>query len=206
MEKMIHCKSCGKEIASSAKSCPHCGAKKKPGCLRTALAAFLIFIGIGLIAGALSDNDGPVKVPSESQGTAQTTQPAEDPVFTVGDTAAMDDIYVTLVDIHEYDGKFLEPEEGNTFVAFELLIENKSDEEIIVSSLMCFEAYFDDFSKDISFGAETEMKMDSLNGSIAPGKKMTGAIGYEVPEDWKTAELHFNPDWGYKEFVFTYSK
>ena len=206
MEKMIHCKSCGKEIAKSAKACPHCGAKAKPGCFRIVLAVFLIFIGIGLIAGALSEDEGPVKVPSESQGTAQTTQPAEDPVFTVGDTAAMDDIYVTLVEIHEYDGEFLEPEDGNTFVAFELLIENKSDEDIVVSSLMCFEAYFDDFSKDISLSAATESGKDTLDGTVAAGKKMSGVVGYEVPEGWKTAELRFNPDWGNKEFVFTYSK
>lgn len=206
MQKMIHCKACGKEIAKSAKACPHCGAKAKPGCLRTVLAVFLIFIGIGLIAGALSDDEGPVKVPSESQSVAQTTQPTEEPVFTVGDTATMDDIYVTLVEVHEYDGKYLEPEEGNTFVAFELLIENKSDEDIVVSSLMCFEAYFDDFSKDISLGAETESGMNTLDGTVAAGKKMSGAIAYEVPNDWQTAELRFNPDWGNKEFVFTYSK
>jgi len=29
MSKMIKCKSCSQEIASSAKSCPGCGAKNK---------------------------------------------------------------------------------------------------------------------------------------------------------------------------------
>lgn len=29
MAKMTNCKSCGKEIAASAKTCPHCGAKNK---------------------------------------------------------------------------------------------------------------------------------------------------------------------------------
>ncbi|WP_236885879.1 zinc-ribbon domain-containing protein [Clostridioides difficile] len=29
MSKMIQCKSCSKEIASNAKSCPNCGAKNK---------------------------------------------------------------------------------------------------------------------------------------------------------------------------------
>lgn len=204
MEKMIRCKACGKEIAKSAKACPSCGAKnKKPpiGCL-VVVVLLILFAALG----AGGEDDGPVKVPSESQNVAQTTQATEEPVFTVGDTAAMDDIYVTLVEVHEFDGKYLEPEEGNTFVAFELLIENKSDEDIVVSSLMCFEAYFDDFSKDISLGAETESGMDTLDGTVAAGKKMTGAIAYEVPKDWQAAELHFNPDFGSKEFVFTYSK
>lgn len=30
MNKMINCKTCGKEIAASAKVCPSCGAKNKP--------------------------------------------------------------------------------------------------------------------------------------------------------------------------------
>lgn len=204
MQKMIHCKACGKEIAKSAKACPHCGAKnKKPpiGCL----VALVLVILLAALGSAVGD-DGPVKVPNESNSVAQTTQPAEGPVFTIGDTAAMDDIHVTLVDIHEYNGEFMHPEDGNVYVAFELLIENKSDEEIVVSSLMCFEAYFDDFAANYSLSAQTESNLNPLDGEIAPGKKMTGAICYEVPEDWAAAELRFNPDWGYKEFVFTYSK
>lgn len=204
MEKMIRCKACGKEIAKSAKSCPHCGAKnKKPpvGCLIALIVVLLL-----MIVGMTGEDDGPVKVPNESQPGAQTTQPAEDPVFSVGDTAAMDDIYVTLVDIHEYDGDFMHPEDGNTYVGFELLIENKSDKPIVVSSLMCFEAYFDDFATNYSLGAQTESDLNQLDGEIAPGKKITGAMCYEVPADWTTAELHFNPDWGNKEFVFNYSK
>lgn len=205
MSKLISCKSCGKEIAKSAKACPHCGAKPKPGCLRIALTVFLIFIGIGLIASALSGNDEPTKVPTESNApAAETTEAPAD--FTVGDTVTKKDVYVTLVDVREFDGEFLHPEEGNVFVAFELEIENKSDSPLAISSLMCFEAYFDDYAANISLGAETESGSNQLDGEIAPGKKMKGTICYEVPADWATAELHFNPDLYGADFVFVYSK
>ena len=205
MSKLIFCKSCGKEIAKSAKACPHCGAKPNPGCLRIALAVFLIFIGIGLIGSALSGNDEPAKVPTESNAPAvETTEVPAD--FTVGDTVTKKDVYVTLVDVREFDGEFLHPEEGNVFVAFELEIENKSDSPIAISSLMCFEAYFDDYAANFSLGAETESGSNQLDGEIAPGKKMKGAICYEVPADWSTAELHFNPDLYGADFVFVYSK
>lgn len=205
MSKLISCKSCGREIAKSAKACPHCGAKPKPGCLRIALAVFLIFIGIGLIGSALSGNNEPTKVPTESNAPAvETTEAPAD--FTVGDTVTKKDVYVTLVDVREFDGEFLHPEEGNVFVAFELEIENKSDSPLAISSLMCFEAYFDDYAANFSLGAETESGSNQLDGEIAPGKKMKGAICYEVPADWATAELHFNPDLYGADFVFVYSK
>lgn len=205
MSKLIFCKSCGKEIAKSAKACPHCGAKPKPGCLRIALAVFLIFIGIGLIGSALSGNDEPTKVPTESNAPAvETTEaPAN---FTVGDTVTKKDVYVTLIDVREFDGELLHPEDGNVFVAFELEIENKSDSPLAISSLMCFEAYFDDYAANFSLGAETESGSNQLDGEIATGKKMKGAICYEVPADWATAELHFNPDLYGADFVFVYSK
>lgn len=205
MSKLISCKSCGKEIAKSAKACPHCGAKPKPGCLRIALAVFLIFIGISLIGSALSGNNEPTKVPTESNAPAvETTEAPAD--FTVGDTVTKKDVYVTLVDVREFDGEFLHPEEGNVFVAFELEIENKSDSPLAISSLMCFEVYFDDYAANFSLGAETESGSNQLDGEIAPGKKMKGAICYEVPADWATAELHFNPDLYGADFVFVYSK
>ena len=57
MSKLIKCKSCGADIAKSAKACPQCGAKKKPGCLRTVLATVLLFFGLILIIGSIGGND-----------------------------------------------------------------------------------------------------------------------------------------------------
>jgi hypothetical protein len=166
---------------------------------------FLIFIGIGLIGSALSGNNEPTKVPTESNSPAvETTEAPAD--FTVGDTVTKKDVYVTLVNVREFDGEFLHPEEGNVFVAFELEIENKSDSPLAISSLMCFEAYFDDYASNFSLGAQTESDEGQLDGEIAPGKKMKGAICYEVPADWAAAELHFNPDLYGADFVFVYSK
>ena len=204
MAKIIVCKTCGKEIAKSAKACPHCGAKQKPGCLRSVLAVFLLLFGIAMILGALGGEENPTKVPGESQPVTQAEQPTDDPVFTVGDTVEMRDIYVTLIDVYEFSGDFMQPQDGIVFVAFELLIENKSDDSVAVSSLLCFEAYFDDFVANYNIGAQAESGKNQLDGEIAPGKKMTGAICYEVPEDWTTTEI--NIDLGISEFTFTYNK
>jgi hypothetical protein len=50
MKKMINCKTCGAEIASSAKSCPSCGAKNKPPIYIRVLAVFSsLFIAIVIV-------------------------------------------------------------------------------------------------------------------------------------------------------------
>ena len=50
MEKMIFCKSCGKEIAKSAKSCPSCGAKNtKPFYKRWWFWLIVVFVFFGVI-------------------------------------------------------------------------------------------------------------------------------------------------------------
>lgn len=206
MAKMVMCKACGKEIAKSAKACPNCGAKnkKRVGCL----AAMCFLVAFVAFAAASGSNE-PVKVENNTPtGEAvQSATTANDTVFTVGDTAVMDDVYVTFVGIEEYKGdEFMHPEDGNIYVSCEFLIENKSGSTLTVSSLLCFEAYFDDFSASFSLGAQTASDLGQLDGEIAAGKKMSGAICYEVPKDWTTAEIRFNPDFGYNEFVFTYSK
>lgn len=57
MGKMIQCKSCSKEIASNAKSCPGCGAKnKKPIYKRPWFIVIAFFIIVGAIGGSGDDD------------------------------------------------------------------------------------------------------------------------------------------------------
>lgn len=56
MAKMIKCKTCGADIASSAKSCPSCGAKNKKPFFKKVWFWVLIVIIIGA-AGAGASND-----------------------------------------------------------------------------------------------------------------------------------------------------
>lgn len=46
-----------------------------------------------------------------------------------------------------------------------------------------------------------------LDGTISPGKKMDGMVGFEAPKDWKTMEIHFKDDvWSNSKFKFEIEK
>ncbi len=68
MSKMINCKSCGAEIASSAKSCPKCGAKnKKPIWKRWwvwILAVIILFVAISSVGANNSSSSTDIDDPA----------------------------------------------------------------------------------------------------------------------------------------------
>ena len=142
---------------------------------------------------ACSDSE-PVKVDGSNTGTEKTE--TGDPIFKVGDTAMLNDINVTLVGIHESTGsEYFKPAEGKVFIQCEFNIENNSDEDLAVSSLLCFTAYCDDYACELSISAMVEDNGKAqLDGTVVPGKKMNGIVGYEVPENWQELEIHFIPD------------
>ena len=80
MSKMTQCKSCAKEIATSAKSCPGCGAKnKKPIYKRVWFWIIVIIIVIGATGGSGTDdskeiNSGNIESEQEvSQNNSENT-------------------------------------------------------------------------------------------------------------------------------------
>lgn len=213
MAKMVKCKSCGQEIAKSAKVCPHCGAKQKK---HIVLGVVLVLIGIILLAVAFGGGgEEPHKVDGDPDGAQgnNSQPPADDQtpektIFGVGDKVELNDIIVTLVDVRESSGgNYMTPSDGKVFVICEFEIENNSKSDIAVSSMLSFEAYIDDYSTSMSLSAMLSDKKPQLDGSVAAGKKMNGVIGYEVDPDWSTIEVRFKADfWSSKEFVFEYTK
>lgn len=196
MDKMTKCKTCGADIAKSAKVCPACGAKqKKP----VVLIVIAVFIAIGIIGAALG-GDSPEKV-GDTGTNSTTTQQTE---FAVGDVVSLKDIEVTFVSCTQSSGEgFYTPDSGNVFLFCEFAIENKSNKDISVSSIMSFEAYVDDYSTNMSMTGTLAADKGQMDGTVAAGKKMSGVIGYEVPADWKTLEIRFTPDfWSGNDITF----
>ena len=171
-----------------------------------------------IVAIASAGNDEPQKVgdvttPTKNTSNLEATkgteatesQKAEKTSFAVGEIAELKDVKVALLGVTESNGsQFNTPDEGKVFVLCEFEISNDSEAEVAISSMLSFEGYCDDYVCEYSLGALLEKgDKNQLDGTIAPGKKMKGVIGYEVSADWKELEVQFTPDfWSGKEIVF----
>lgn len=204
---MTNCRSCGAEIAKSAVTCPHCGARNKRK--HVLLWVVLGVLALIIIGAAGSGGSEPAPAAASSTSAAAPKSESKAPVkktFGVGESAELKDIVVTLVSVEESSGsQFNQPTDGNVFVICEFEIENNSSSEINVSSLLSFAAYCDDYSLNFSLTALLEKgNMNQLDGQIAAGKKMNGIIGYEVPIGWNELEIRFTPSfWSGNEIIFT---
>lgn len=204
------CKHCQSDISKKAKVCPQCG-KKQGGALKWIIIAIVALIIIGAASGGEDepkkvDNNKPEANVSTEVVSAETEVTPEE--FTVGDTVEYRGVKVTLNSITENNGsQYNKPTDGNVFLLVDFTIENNSDSELNVSSLLCFEAYQDGYSTNESISALLEIDGNQLDGTVAPGKKMQGTIGYEIPATYSEFEISFTPDvWSSNQFTFVYRK
>lgn len=205
------CKHCKMEIPTGAKVCPHC-RKKQSGALKWVIIAIIILAGIGAAAGGGDkvtrvNSSGNESSQHQSDG-ANISDGAEELIFTVGETAELKNVQVTMTNVTEsYGGAYNKPSDGNVFVLVEFEIANNSEKELAISSFMSFDAYQDGYSTNLSLSALIEKTGEQLDGSIAPGKKMKGSVGYEIPDNYKELEINFQLDaWSSQKIVFRYEK
>lgn len=212
MSKLVKCKACGKEIAKSAK-CPGCGkdnrnffAKHK---ILTAILAILIIAGIGGIFGSSGydikkvDSNESSKVESNENKDEKETKKEEETKteqqdsrnFAVGETAEKSESYrISVNSLTEYksDNEFMQAPEGKKYVVANVTVENlNGSEDMAVSSLM----HFNLLSLDgVKYDIALTDAGSQLDGTVAPGRKLTGNLSYEVPSDLTEAELEVNLD------------
>lgn len=116
-KKIISCQTCGKEVAKSAKTCPHCGAKnRKPIYKRFSFYLLIIFALIIMYSG----ND---------------TEPVPEIVYNIGNTISTDkfELVVTSVETKNKVGtKYFNstPSECGIYVAVQWKCKNISNEPI----------------------------------------------------------------------------
>lgn len=185
--------------------CRKDGMKKT--CSSVALGIASAWILLLIFFGMMSDSSTRTRGEISNQRNT-TTQSSGKDTFGLLETAEMNDVQVRMTDYKEsYGSEWNSPDDGKVFVLVEFEISNNSDSEVVVSSALSFDAYVDGYSTNLSIGALMEKEGEQMDGSIAPGMKMLGCIGYEVPEDWENIEIHFSDSvWSSNQFKFQISK
>ena len=152
---------------------------------------------------------GCVATDTPTKETGEPTQATEkkEETFGINESAVFSNLKFTATEIKESQGvDFFTPEAGNVFVGIKFTIENISDEEQSISSLLMFEGYVDDIKCDYSVSAACAFDEGTLDGTVAAGKKLVGWYALEVPSNWSTIELDIQNNWlsnNPAKFVFT---
>jgi len=134
--KLIQCKTCGADIAASAKMCPHCGARNTTLVYRQLGALLLTVVLLAIfIAVRIALNGTPATTTARPAATP-TTQPPKT-AFTIGERITTKSFEITvdavgLVDEVGIGGQYLTatPAEGGIYVTLDVSYKNISGEPI----------------------------------------------------------------------------
>lgn len=133
---------------------------------------------------------------AKNNGTDNPSSAKKSQTYGLNQTAAFKEITITANKIETSTGdEYFAPAEGRVFVGVEFTIENISDEDRTISSVLLFDAYADDTKSDYSINANIAFGDGTLDGSLSPGKKMTGYYAVEVPVTTQKITLEVKDSW-----------
>lgn len=151
-----------------------------------------------VIVGSIGSNigkDEPKKVGTSApvEEKKEDAKKNEPKIFKVGDAVQLKDFKITVNKVYTVAGdEFSKPQEGNEFLAVDCTVENTSDKEQAVSSMMMFKVVDKDGRAcEYSLLGQTAAKAGQLDGTIGAGRKLTGVYVVEVPKGKKGLELVF---------------
>lgn len=183
MAKIIKCKTCSSEIASSAKKCPSCGAKnKKPIYKKWWVWLIAVIVAIGIAGGGDSSSNGTALNGTTSNG--ETTNKKVENVkefYSVGEEVKLGNNVLIVNSVEKSNGsEWDKPKEGNEFVVVDVTIKNGGSSEI---SYNPFDFKMQNSKGQITDQAITTINIDtSLNsGNLAAGGEISGTIAFEQP-------------------------
>lgn len=182
MAKMIKCKTCNNEIASSAKSCPSCGAKNKKPIYKKWWVWLLAVIVVASIAGG-TGNSEPSNGGASSNNTGSNDNVSEEvkEFYAVGEEVKLGDNVLVVNSVEKSAGsEWDKPKNGNEFVIVNVTIKNGGSSEISYNPF--------DFQMQNSQGQITDQAFTTINtdtalnsGSLASGGQVSGTIAFEGP-------------------------
>lgn len=122
---------------------------------------------------------------AEPTVVAATETPVRPTTFEVGDAIELGDYVLVVLGWEPIvsDNQFMKPDEGNVFLGVDLIVVNVSKTAQSVSSLLSMslkDSTDQVYRTDLS--ASSAGSKGSIDGTLLPGERMKGQIGFQVPE------------------------
>ena len=157
----------------------------------------IVIAAIGAASTQGAENKEPSKETAASMNAAtQSPVPDSDEKFYLSETAVFENLKITAVKVEESEGDTIfKPEEGKVFVGIKISIENISQEDQIISSILLFDSYEDGVKSSYSASAMIAFSNGTLDGTLSSGKKMEGYYAIEASCEWKEIELEVKASW-----------
>ena len=134
----------------------------------------------------------PVSIEPPAEVIGETQQET----FNVGDIVEIGDFTITVNGVSSPAGDdFSKPDEGNKFVVVDVTVENKTTEPAAISSMLQM-SLKDQTGQtyDVDIFASAASGGSTPDGELAPGEKMRGQVGYQVPVDATGLVFVFDAD------------
>ena len=208
MAGMKNCKSCGKEIAKSAKVCPNCGAKQ--GGIGKIIGIVVIVLIIFGIIGAAGGGDDEKKSAIDNSGAKTEKASKDDAKTEEGEEAAeeTEEEYVKVggsydnnglkFTVNDADLKFkikndkygmYELDKGLHYIKVDFTFENTGDSGDKYVSIYDFDCYADNTACEQQY--VTDVTGDFMNTNLSPGRNISFSTLYAVPDGAKDIELEY---------------
>ncbi|MCR3760440.1 DUF4352 domain-containing protein [Clostridium felsineum] len=161
------------------------------------LSAIGVIIILCIIGGALGNNS-PKKVgenksatPTASTSKSDSDSKSKTQTFKIGDVVQLKDYKVTVNKIRTGNGADgMQPEQGKQYFYVDCTIENTSNEEKAISSVLMFKVQDQDGrSYDQAIPGDQNGQLD---GKVSAGQKISGEYVVKVPEGKTGLRLVFD--------------
>lgn len=146
-----------------------------------------------------TEEEAAAPAPTEEEATAtpeanEATSAPE--TFAVGDVISAGDTVLVVLGWEDVAGdSFSQPDEGQKFIAVDLMLVNQGDDPVAVSSIMQMELRDDTaqrYTPDLLASSATGAS--SPEGELSPGERMRGKVGFQVPQDASGLQFVYDAD------------
>jgi hypothetical protein len=196
--KMHACKICSKEVAKSAKVCPHCGAKLKMGFFKKAflgIVGFIVLIVIIVSLGSKDSKPATSGTAGEAKAASTTVSKTASAPVELTKEGVSSDVKIVVEGVESKaqvgDNQFSKKDAQGVFKIVKVTLTNNQKDAITIDA-NAFKL-IDDQKREFSNSSEAQLALESSSDKkdsfflkkLNPGLSATGYVVFDAPKDAK---------------------